>query len=763
MESKIIELLTQSEKSVQELSELLQCHDAKLFKQLVKTLAKLEQKKRIVLTKTGKFRTPYAADTHVTGIYRANDKGFGFVTVEGLDEDVYIPKGKQGTAMSGDTVQVTLTKEADKWAGKGAEGVISQIENRSVQNIVGEFVRYPQSLVESSGYIGYIIPKDKKISEFTCFILPNSLQVVDGTICSVEITQYPQDDGDKSLIGIIKKEIGYKDAPGVDILTVLHKHGVPIDFSQKTLEQADSFSLTVEVPSDRVDLRNDCIITIDGEDAKDLDDAISLKVLDNGLFELGVHIADVSHYVQENTPLDQEAYERATSVYLTDRVVPMLPQRLSNGICSLHPDEDRLTMSCVMQIDSNGDVKDYRIFNSVIRSQKRMTYTRVNRVLLEGDTQARDEYLTFIPLLERMRDLHYTLYHKRRRRGAIDFDSIESKIIVDEQGKPLDIELRERGVAERMIESFMLCANETVAHHFIKHKELGIYRVHERPAEEKMQKFMEFVTNFGIMMKGTSEQVTSKALQKVLSQVEDKPYEPVVSTVLLRSMKQARYDVEPLGHYGLATTDYTHFTSPIRRYPDLIVHRLLKRMVTHTVNVDEDVMLAKLEDIAQQSSLMERRAVECEREVDTMKKAEFMLDKIGEKFEGMVSSVTRFGVFVSLPNTVEGLIHVSKMNDDHYDFIENHLMLIGKRTGKSYQIGQRVEIVVSKVDLETRDIDFEFVLSDKEKQHTNRRKQFGDSRGGHKQKKTKSKKMGSKKQSFSDKRPKKVKSKNKRR
>lgn len=762
MESKIIELLTQGERSVQELSGLLQCDDAALFKKLVKTIAKLEQKQCIVLTKNGKFRTPHMLDEFVTGIYRANDKGFGFVSIEGVDEDVYIPKGKQGTAMSGDTVRVVLTKEADKWAGKGAEGVISQIEQRAIRNIVGEFIRYPQGLAESSGYIGYIIPKDKKISEFTCFILPNSLQVVEGTICSVEITEYPNEESNKSLIGVIKQEIGYKDAPGVDILTVLHKHGVPIDFSKEALEQSESYSLNIAIPDDRIDLRNECIVTIDGEDAKDLDDAISLNILDNGLFELGVHIADVSHYVQENTPLDKDAYERATSVYLTDRVVPMLPQRLSNGICSLHPHEDRLTMSCVMEIDSNGDVQNYRIFNSVIRSAKRMTYTRVNQVLLEGDRQAREEYLDFIPLLERMRELHYTLYHKRRRRGAIDFESIESKIIVDENGKPLDIELRERGVAERMIESFMLCANETIAHHFVQNKVHGIYRVHERPAEDKMQKFMEFVTNFGIMMKGTSEHVTSKALQKVLTHVEDKPYEPVVSAVLLRSMKQARYDVEPLGHYGLATDDYTHFTSPIRRYPDLIVHRLLKRMIQQPRQVSEDAIFSKLEDIAQQSSLMERRAVDCEREVDTLKKAEFMLDKIGETFEGLVSSVTRFGVFVSLPNTVEGLVHVSKMIDDHYEFIENHLMLIGKRTGKSYQIGQRVKIVVSKVDMETRDIDFEFVLSDQEKKQSRHNKKHADDFRQEK-KKSKHRKRSSKKREGFEKKVKKVKSHKKRR
>ncbi|MBF0780034.1 MULTISPECIES: ribonuclease R [unclassified Granulicatella] len=717
MKEQIIKVLEQKSMTTHELAETLHMSSSHDYSILIKQIALLERLGDIQITKNGYLKVTSHTSEYVEGYYRAHEKGFGFVQVDGQDEDIYIPKGMQ-LALSGDKVRVMLTKESDIFAGKGAEGIITDILERAMTTLVGEFVKYPQHLIEETGFSGYVVPKIKQMMDYTCFIEQSSLQVVDGTICLVDITRYPTEDNPKNLFGVIVKEIGYKDEPGVDILTILHKRHIPVEFPEKVLEEANRFSieLSSEDIKDRLDLRHEKIVTIDGQDAKDLDDAISVKYLDNGLFELGVHIADVSTYVKEDSGLDKEAYLRGTSVYLSDRVVPMLPQRLSNGICSLHPDEDRLTLSCIMQLDASGNVHEYCITPSVIRSCKRMSYERVNEAIVQGNKRAREEYEDVLDMLELMRDIHYALYHKRHRRGAIDFDTNEAKILVDENGKPLDIILRERGLAERMIESFMLCANETIAKHFMEKQYPFIYRVHEQPAEDKMQRFLEFTTTFGIMIKGTSSTINSKTLQKVLEKLENQPYEALVSTMLLRSMKQARYDEQPLGHFGLATTHYTHFTSPIRRYPDLIVHRFIKKYAKCPPLTEEfDSLHAKLEDIAQQSSAMERRSVEAERETEAMKKAEYMLDKLGQKFTGVISSVTRFGMFVELPNTVEGLIHVSKMEDDHYDFIENHLLLVGKRTGKTYQIGQELTVKVSKVDVETYEIDFDIVYSKEDK------------------------------------------------
>lgn len=702
--------------SLKQVSEALGYTASDEFKMLVKVFAQLEERGTLILNKTGQFRLKQERNT-LTGTFRSNDRGFGFVTVNLEEADVFIPRGRTGSAMEGDTVELKITREAEPLDGKGVEGEVIAILTRKSSQVVGVFTPYDSDRREETGYLGFVIPQDTKINNIVVYIKPEGLHPVEGSVCLVEITSYPTPQAPVKMEGLVTKEIGHKDAPGVDILAILYKFGIPTEFPDEVIGQAEDIPLEIpaEEAANRRDLRGERIVTIDGADAKDLDDAISLKLLDNGHYTLGVHIADVSYYVRENSPIDKEAYERGTSVYLTDRVVPMLPQKLSNGICSLLPHEDRLTLTCEMEMDADGEVISYDIFPSIIESKQRMTYKDVNGILMDDDKKLREKYSEFVPMFEDMEKLHEILLNKRRKRGAIDFETDEAKIIVDENGHPLDIYVQDRGVGERLIESFMLSANETIAHHFTKEKLPFIYRVHDQPDPTKMMRFLEFVTTFGILVKGTHENIKPKQLQAVLEKVKEQPYEAVVSTTLLRSMQQAKYDVIPIGHYGLAAKDYTHFTSPIRRYPDLIVHRLIREYGKETEDSKLiDKWKEKLPDIAVQSSQMERRSVDAERETDSLKKAEFMLDKIGQEFEGVISSVTKFGIFVQLPNTVEGLVHISKMNEDYFNYIESHLLLMGERTGVIYRIGQKVVVKVTNADVATRAIDFELII-DKEK------------------------------------------------
>ena len=702
--------------TLKEVSEALGYTDSEEFKALVKVFAQLEERGILLLNKTGQFRLKVQGAT-LTGTFRSNDRGFGFVTVDPNESDLFVPRGKTGSAMDGDTVELKITREAEPWNDKGVEAEVTAVLTRKSNQVVGEFVPYDSDRREETGFLGFVVPRDTKINSIVVYIKPEGIHPVEGSVCLVEITSYPTPQNPVKMEGLVTKEIGHKDAPGVDILAILYKFGIPSEFPEDVLAQAESIPL--EIPAEalegRRDLRSEQIVTIDGADAKDLDDAISLKKLENGNYLLGVHIADVSYYVTENSPIDREAYERGTSVYLTDRVVPMLPQKLSNGICSLLPHEDRLTMSCEMELDADGEVVAYDIFPSIIESKQRMTYSDVNAILTDHDKKLREKYSDFVPMFEEMAILHEILLKKRQKRGAIDFESDEAKIIVDENGHPLDIYVTDRGVGERLIESFMLSANETIAHHFTKANLPFIYRIHDQPDPTKMMRFLEFVTTFGILVSGTHENVKPKQLQAVLAKVKDEPYEAVVSTTLLRSMQQAKYDAVPVGHYGLAAKDYTHFTSPIRRYPDLIVHRLIR---TYGKGIVEPKVVEKwkgqLPDIAVQSSQMERRSVDAERETESLKKAEFMMDKVGQEFEGVISSVTKFGIFVQLPNTVEGLVHISKMTEDYFNYIESHLLLMGERTGVIYRIGQKVKIKVEKSDPVTREIDFSLVI-DKEK------------------------------------------------
>lgn len=696
---------------VKELSEGMKLTSSADFKMLVSTLAEMEREGTVFLNKKGEFKIT-EKDTVLSGVFRASDRGFGFVSIEDEENDIYIPINQTNFALDGDIVTVDILRPAEPWFDKGAEGKVKAIIERKFTQLVGEFFAYTEEGIEETGLYGYIEPKDKKLTDFRVFIEEKGIKPVDGAIVLVELTLYPDREFPRSMQGIVKSIIGHKNDPGIDILTIVYKHGIQIEFPEEVMNQANEVpdKVTEKDMENRRDLRDEILVTIDGEDAKDLDDAVTVKRLENGNFKLGVHIADVSYYVTEGSPLDLEAYDRATSVYLTDRVIPMLPHRLSNGICSLNPNEDRLAMSCEMEIDSAGKVVNHEVFQSVIRSYRRMSYTQVNQIITDKEDTVRKENADLVSMFEHMADLHKILEGNRKTRGAIDFESPEAKIIVDSQGHPLDIELRERGIGERMIESFMLSANETVSEHYTRMKVPMIYRVHEQPDSDRMQRFMEFVTAFGISVKGLSENVSPKSLQKVLRSVAGKPEETVISTMLLRSMKQAKYDVEPLGHYGLAADYYSHFTSPIRRYPDLILHRLIRSYSEEgTSSKQKDKWSSLLPDIAIQSSKMERRAVDAERETDALKKTEFMVDKVGETFEGIIGSVLRFGLFIELPNTVEGLVHISNMKDDYYNFVEEQLMLVGERTGVVYRIGQKVKIKVTKANPETREIDFELI------------------------------------------------------
>lgn len=696
--------------SMEEIAQGLGLQKSEDFKLLVQTIAQMEREQSVVFTKKGKVKLPLKP-VLIEGTFRANERGFGFVTIDPEEDDIYIPKEATGYAMDGDTVAIDIIKTADTAMDRGAEGKVVEIRKRATTQLAGEFVAYTDDEINETDLYGVVIPKDKKLNQFKVYAAAEGIRPVDGSIVMVELTHYPEKNYATSLEGIVKQVIGHKNDPGMDILSIVVSNGIPTKFPDDVLAEADQVPDTINEKDlvGRRDLREQLIVTIDGEDAKDLDDAVTVKKLANGNYFLGVHIADVSNYVTEGSQLDREAYERGTSVYLTDRVIPMIPQRLSNGICSLNPHVPRLTMSCEMEIDPNGQVVSHDIFPSVIQTTERMTYTAVNQILEEQDEQVMERYKQLVPMFQEMQELHQILEEMRIRRGAISFEDREAKILVEPDGQPTDILLRSRGVGERLIESFMLAANETVAEHFNKRNFPFIYRIHEQPKEEKMQRFFDFASALGIVVRGTKGTITPKDLQKVIENVEDKPESAVINTMLLRSMQQTRYSEDNFGHYGLAAEYYTHFTSPIRRYPDLIVHRLIRSYGQDPSEANQTYWENELPEIAEHSSKMERRAVEAEREVDAMKKAEYMMDKVGEEFEGIISSVVKFGLFIELPNTIEGLIHINELKQDYFHFIENHLALVGERTGLTFKIGQKVRVKVIKADPEERAIDFELI------------------------------------------------------
>ena len=701
---------TKKSLSMEELAEALDMRKSEDYKLLVQTVAQMEREKTLEFNKKGRIKLPFQP-IEVEGIFRRNERGFGFVTIDPEEPDVFIPKDATNFAMDGDIVMIDIQKTADLFADRGAEGQVVSIKERKVQQLVGEFTAFDVDEIAESDLFGYVTPKDKKSAQFKVFIAAEGIQPVDGSVVIVEITHYPEKGYATSLEGMVTKVIGHKNDPGMDILSIVIAQGIPTQFPEEVQTASEQVPDQIS-ESDLVgrrDLREQQIVTIDGADAKDLDDAVTVRKLDNGNYFLGVHIADVSYYVTEDSILNKEAFERGTSVYLTDRVIPMIPQRLSNGICSLNPQVPRLTMSCEMEIDPSGTIVQHEIFQSVIQTTERMTYSAVNEILEEEKPETLERYQQLVPMFQLMKELHQILEARRIQRGAINFEDREAKILVDPEGRPMDIELRERGVGERLIESFMLAANETVAEHFNRLKLPFIYRIHEQPKEEKMQRFFDFASALGILVKGTKNTITPKDLQKVIDEVEDKPEAPVINTMLLRSMQQARYSEDNYGHYGLAAEYYTHFTSPIRRYPDLIVHRLIRTYSQDQGEATKAKWAEALPEIADHSSKMERRAVDAEREVDSMKKAEYMADKVGEEFDGIISSVTKFGIFIELPNTVEGMIHLNELKQDYFHFIENQLALVGERTRQTFKIGQKVRVKVTKSDPETREIDFELL------------------------------------------------------
>ncbi|OFJ74534.1 ribonuclease R [Staphylococcus sp. HMSC056G08] len=693
--------------SVSDFQDRLGLDNADSFRDLIKVLVELEQSGLVERTKTDRYKRKgnqkNMKDNLVKGTLSQNKKGFAFLRPEDEDmEDIFIPPTKINRAMDGDTVILEVQPSRGDFKGK-VEGEVKSIEKHSITQVVGTYTE--------GRHFGFVIPDDKRIMQDIFIPKGQSLGAVEGHKVLVQISKYAE--GNDNPEGHVSAILGHKNDPGVDILSIIYQHGIEIEFPDEVLKEAEAVPEYIE-PSElegRKDLRDELTITIDGADAKDLDDAIALKKLKNGNTQLTVSIADVSHYVKEDSALDKEAYDRGTSVYLVDRVIPMIPHRLSNGICSLNPNVDRLTLSCRMEINSDGKVVKHEIFDSVIQSDHRMTYDEVNQIITDHDENVRAQYPDVTPMLDLAKELSETLIQMRKRRGEIDFDIDEAQVIVNEEGIPVDVKMRERGEGERLIESFMLAANETVAEHFNKMEVPFIYRVHEQPKSDRLTQFFEFITNFGILVRGTGEDVSPSTLQEIHEKVKGLPEQTVVSTMMLRSMQQARYEDVNLGHFGLSADYYTHFTSPIRRYPDLVVHRLIRKYLIEDSMSGKELRKweDKLPEIAEHTSNRERRAIEAERDTDELKKAEFMLQHIGEEFEGIVSSVANFGMFVELPNTVEGMVHVSSMTDDYYQFAEGQMAMIGERTGNVFRIGDTVKIKVVNVDVDQRMIDFQIV------------------------------------------------------
>jgi ribonuclease R len=637
----------------------------------------------------------------IVGKLIGNKKGFGFVEPEGdAENDIFVAEGDLHGAMHGDIVRIELKK---KNSGKRPEGKVIEILERGVQTVTGTF--------EDHESHGFVIVDDKKINQDIYISKKNKNGAVDGHKVVVEITKYPEDK--KNPEGIVSEILGHKNDPGVDILSILYMHGIQPEFPERVMEEVLDVENEVDVEKfkSRRDLRNERIITIDGADSKDLDDAVAVTKQQNGNYKLGVHIADVSHYVRSGSYIDEEAQKRGTSVYVVDRVVPMLPHLLSNGICSLNPKVERLTLSCEMEINEYGQVVKEEVFESIIKTTERMTYGDVNEILNNHEPKLMEKYKHITPMLEEMKELARILRKKRESRGSIDFDLNEAKIKVDEFGKPTDIILRERSVGEKLIEEFMLVANETIAKKLSELKIPAMFRIHENPNPQKLTKFFSLVASLGYHPKADAYNLKPVELQNILNESIGTDEEKVISSVMLRTMQQAKYVEDNLGHFGLAADYYTHFTSPIRRYPDLIVHRLIKHFLLKIEDKNVSLWHEKIKEIAEHSSRMERVAIEAERDTEALKKAEFMLDKIGEEFDAVISGVTKFGMFVELENTIEGLVPLKKIKDDKYHYQEDLFCLVGEHSKKVYRLGDKVKVKLDSVNTDEKEIEFQLILS----------------------------------------------------
>ena len=676
---------------------------------LREVLQELLAEGKLMLTAKGKYMK--SDGSVLTGTFISNAKGFGFVEIEGRAEDLFIPEDKTAGAFHKDIVQVTPLPGN---SGKRQEGQVVKIIARGMSHVVGTYERTRENF-------GFVLPDNGKLSQDIFIPKERSKGAVSGHKVVAEITDYGTNR--RSPEGKIVEILGHINDPGVDIMSIVRGYELPLEFPEKTLQQAERVSQEVSEADclGRRDLRDLDMVTIDGEDAKDLDDAVSVS-FDGEKYHLGVHIADVTNYVQENSALDREALKRGTSVYLVDRVIPMLPHALSNGICSLNAGVDRLALSCLMTIDRKGEITDYEICESVIRVNQRMSYRQVKSMLEDETLVEKDgEYMRYrelFPMFLLMRELSSLLRGERKKRGSIDFDFPECKIILDKDGRPIEIKAYERNVATDIIEDFMLAANETVAQHFYWMELPFVYRVHDVPDGDKIQKLSTFINNFGYYMKAvgrtsskvSSEEIHPKEIQKLLTKIEGTPEEPMISRLALRSMKQAKYSIECTGHFGLACRYYCHFTSPIRRYPDLQIHRIIKEQVRGRLREERVSHYREiLPQVAKHSSETERRADEAERETDKLKKVEYMENYIGRCFEGVISGVTSWGIYVELHNTVEGLIHVSKIPGDYYYYDESKCEMVGEATGRTFKLGMPVKVQVDGCDRFNRTIDFGLV------------------------------------------------------
>ncbi len=667
---------------------------------LAAVLDALIEEGKIAVSKKGKYKKAEAVSA--AGVFCAHPRGFGFVAVEGQEEDVFVPPDRIKDAMDGDTVQIKIVPAKGV---RRAEAEITKVITRANQTVIGTF--------EKNKRFGFVIPDNPRLL-FDIFIPEGKEKgAVSGHKVVVKLTSFGGKD--KNPEGRVSEILGHVNDPGVDILSIVRAYGLPEGYPDEVLSEASACpeelseaGISEEIREGRSDLRDLLMVTIDGEDAKDLDDAVSLskEILDGRMiYHLGVHIADVSHYVREGSALDKEARERGTSVYLVDRVIPMLPHRLSNGICSLNEGHDRLALSCLMDIDEKGTIVSHRICESVVNVDRRMTYTAVNAVLEEETFP--EEYLEFVPMLRQMEEAANILRKKRMARGAVDFDFPECKIILDEKGRPREIRPYERNRATRLIEDFMLAANETVAEDYYWQQLPFLYRTHDKPDEEKIRQFGILIHNFGYSIHLKNGELHPKEMQKLLGRVSDTPEEALLSRLALRSMKQAKYTTDCTGHFGLAANYYTHFTSPIRRYPDLQIHRIIKENLCGGLGKKRIAHYEKiLGEVAAWSSARERLADEAERETDKAKKVQYMEHRIGREYDGVISGVTNYGFYVELPNTVEGMVRVSELDSDYYVFDEARYELRGERTGKCFKLGQNIRIQVIAADRYMKTIDF---------------------------------------------------------